>query len=189
LSHLRWECLPCILSSSLGELCWHAVSLSDHTCTIHVPYMSHTCTIHGPYVYHTWAIHVPYMDYAWTTHVSKRYCTCTQFATCHADCSFSVDITHASVTCNNMQVTFLLLSCMHMCSSSSEGLHNVCTTCQSWDLKLGPYVELLSLHLDSTLNDESLSCVRYSHDANSVCKCTAVLEALTSNTTPAKLAV
>jgi len=49
-------------------------------------------------------------------------------------------------------------------------LHTVCTKCQSWDINLGLYVELLSLHLDSILGDETLLDIRYSDDANSACQ-------------------
>ena len=45
-----------------------------------------------------------------------------------------------------------------------KSLHNVCITFQRWDLKLEPYVERLSLHLDSRLLDETLSCIKHDED-------------------------
>ena len=65
-------------------------------------YLYYTRTIHGPNVYNTWAIHVPYMDYAWTTHVSKRPLHIINLLLAILTV-VSVDISHGSVTCSNMQ--------------------------------------------------------------------------------------
>ncbi len=45
-----------------------------------------------------------------------------------------------------------------------KSLQIVCITFESWDLTLGPYVELLSLHLDSRLLDETLLCIKHGED-------------------------
>ncbi len=73
---------------------------------------------------------------------------------------------HASVSCNHVQVTLILL----FTRSSLRACTLYAPNARAGDINLGLYVELLSLHLDSILGDETLLDIRYSDDANSACQ-------------------
>ena len=91
-------------------------------------------------------------------HVPHMYHTCHPFFT---EC-FSVELHHACEYYLQSYAMNTSSALMHV--QQIKSLHNVCITFQRWDLKLGPYVERLSLHLDSRLLDETLSCIKHDED-------------------------